>query len=336
MTANQSLLLLAKEGDPEAIAGLINRSLATKGATARVRASGSLLSIVVEGSELPEQKAVSNFIRQGMLKLAPQAISKVVIQGCIIGRQEVVWRETFVLRDDQFSIEHKQSREFLSRTKINTLPQEGKNLTKGHQIKKTNENNSEQNSKLDKFRLYCHSIAIKFIKFSKTRSGERILLIVGTFVVTSLLWSGIAKTEKNQFLGGIITNSPNKIIEKPLPVLGSVGVQSRFDVEDGLAVLNGTPRPTYPPTLAVLAGNPPPGTDVCNLPYSAITQAIYEKCIHEGMTYIQVSNIIGFAGEEVSQSGSTKVYRWGDSKNGFMIGTFQNDRLISKSQSTLK
>lgn len=133
------------------------------------------------------------------------------------------------------------------------------------------------------------------------------------------------------------TPSPvSTVVTKPLPNLGALVEGSRFEYEDSKAIISGNPRPTSPPTLAVLAGNPPTGTDVCNLPYSALIMAMYQQCIKEGMSYVEVANIIGFNGEENSSSGSTITYTWTDGKEGIMTAVFQNNRLSSKSQTGLK
>jgi hypothetical protein len=123
---------------------------------------------------------------------------------------------------------------------------------------------------------------------------------------------------------------------KQLPDLGDTATLLKFRADDAQAVLQGQPRPTYPSTLAVLAGNPPAGTDVCNLPYSALIKAMYDKCFLEGSSYVQISNIIGWAGEEISRSGDTVVYNWGSVEKGILTATFINGSLASKSQNGLK
>ncbi len=127
-----------------------------------------------------------------------------------------------------------------------------------------------------------------------------------------------------------------ELVAKQLPILGTTYEQLDFEARDAEAVIKGTPRPTTPETLAVLAGNPPPGTDVCHLPYSALTMAIYQNCIHEGMSYVQVSNTFGWAGTEASNSGSTVEYIWKNGDKGVITAVFQDNRLISKSQVELK
>jgi len=132
------------------------------------------------------------------------------------------------------------------------------------------------------------------------------------------------------------SSSVSTVVTKPLPNLGSAVEGARFEYEDSKAIISGSPRPTYPPILAVLAGNPPAGINVCNLPYSALIMAMYQQCIKEGMSYVEVANIIGFNGEESSSSGSTITYKWSDGEEGVMTAVFQANRLSSKSQTGLK
>jgi hypothetical protein len=129
----------------------------------------------------------------------------------------------------------------------------------------------------------------------------------------------------------------NEVLQpKQLPVLGDTATQLKFQADDAQAVLQGQARPTSPPILAVLAGNPPAGTDVCNLTYSALIRAMYDQCFPEGISYVRMSNIIGWAGEEISRSGNTLVYNWGSTEKGTLTATFVNGGLTSKSQSSLK
>ena len=128
-----------------------------------------------------------------------------------------------------------------------------------------------------------------------------------------------------------------KLNPKQPPFLGSGFSQEQFELDDLIALQNGKPRPTSPSTLAVvLAGNPPVGTDVCNLPYSALIKAMYDKCFPEGSSYIQLANIIGYAGDEVSRSENTVVYQWDSIEKGIFTATFVDGKLTSKFQNNLK
>lgn len=92
-----------------------------------------------------------------------------------------------------------------------------------------------------------------------------------------------------------------------------------------------TPNP-----IAVLQGLIPEGTDVCNMPYSALVKAMYETCFSEGMSHIDVANIIGYQGDEAAKAGNSTSYTWEAPKGGMMSVTFVDDKLTAKSQQGLK
>ncbi|MGF1677495.1 MAG: hypothetical protein ACFCUV_27960 [Rivularia sp. (in: cyanobacteria)] len=128
----------------------------------------------------------------------------------------------------------------------------------------------------------------------------------------------------------------DKLTPKTLPRLGTTYEQLNFKAEDAEAIISSKPRPTYPTPLAVLAGNPPPDIDICNLEFSATTQAIFEQCIQKGMNYYQVANTLGFAGKEIETIEDSITYRWGNGDGGEARVTFKGDRMVSKSQIKLK
>ena len=140
---------------------------------------------------------------------------------------------------------------------------------------------------------------------------------------------------------GESTASPSvseyRLFAKKLPVLGTSSQQMADEATVLQAALSGktaeipktssagvTPNP-----IAVLKGYPPEGTDVCNLPYSALTKAIYDSCINEGMSYIDVANTVGFEGQEQARAGDSVTYRWGASE-GSMSAFFTDGKLVSK------
>ncbi len=88
------------------------------------------------------------------------------------------------------------------------------------------------------------------------------------------------------------------------------------------------------------------GTDMSTLPaicqpgeYQKLDYEMYLNCFPEGMTYSQVNQITGKPGEIVSSSGDTKVMQFigrGDySGYGYMAIVFQNNQIVSKSQTNL-
>ena len=157
-------------------------------------------------------------------------------------------------------------------------------------------------------------------------------------VLCSFLFTGCSKSEVQSGIQEPTTLAPaNDVLQpKTLPDLGDTETLSKFRLADLNAIIESKPRPTNPPILAVLAGNPSIETDVCNLPYSALIQAMYQKCFPEGINQIKMSNIIGWAGEEISRSGDTVIYKWADGDKGILTATFTKGGLIGKSQNGLK
>lgn len=74
-----SVMELAKQGDPQAIATLINRSLESKGIHAQAALEGECLKISLQASQIPNQKAVITIIQRGMLILQVEQIKRVKI-----------------------------------------------------------------------------------------------------------------------------------------------------------------------------------------------------------------------------------------------------------------
>lgn len=72
---------------------------------------------------------------------------------------------------------------------------------------------------------------------------------------------------------------------------------------------------------------------------SDITQAKYNQ-LKNGMSYSEAVQILGSEGNEVSSSEIGKyknaTYKWDGANYAFIILTFQNDKLLFKSQSNLK
>ncbi|MBF2098317.1 MAG: pentapeptide repeat-containing protein [Gloeomargaritaceae cyanobacterium C42_A2020_066] len=64
-----SILQRAKQGDPEAIALLMNQALASQGVTARVVFRHNCLEVLLEAPHVPDRRASLNLIRQGLARL---------------------------------------------------------------------------------------------------------------------------------------------------------------------------------------------------------------------------------------------------------------------------
>jgi hypothetical protein len=132
---------------------------------------------------------------------------------------------------------------------------------------------------------------------------------------------------------------------KELPVLGTLNGQISDEAEVLNIIVSGKSQDEIPQAssagitpnpIAVKLGYPPKGTDVCNLPYSALIRPMYEKCFSQGMSPTDVANFVGWEGKEVAGAGSTKTYEWTDGKGGSMVVVFERDQMASKSQTGLK
>jgi hypothetical protein len=79
----------------------------------------------------------------------------------------------------------------------------------------------------------------------------------------------------------------------------------------------------------VLSGSAPP----------VVTLSEYEQ-IREGMSYAEVTAIIGASGQELSRSElagyRTVMYSWGNQNGSNMNAMFQNDKLVNKAQLGLR
>ncbi len=74
-----SVMELAKQGDPQAIAALINRSLASKGIHAEAELKAECLIVSLYAAQIPNQKAVVTIIHRGMMILQVEQIKHVKI-----------------------------------------------------------------------------------------------------------------------------------------------------------------------------------------------------------------------------------------------------------------
>ena len=92
-----SVMDLAKQGDPQAIAALINRSLASKGIHATAELAGSCLRISLYASQIPNPKAVITIIQRGMLILQVEKIKRLKILTYRSDNNYLAWQQEIEL-----------------------------------------------------------------------------------------------------------------------------------------------------------------------------------------------------------------------------------------------
>lgn len=91
----QNLLQLAKQGNPKAIAAMLNQSLKSKSITAKASLKDGYLQILLESAQTPNQQDMVSFIRKGLTNLAAESITRVKVYGRQIGEESPAWSQAF-------------------------------------------------------------------------------------------------------------------------------------------------------------------------------------------------------------------------------------------------
>jgi len=96
--SQRNILEVAKQGNPEAIATLINRSLQPKGITAKVSLKDGCLQVLLKSAQIPDQQALVPFIRKGLTTLGVPSVKRVKVYGSQLEEDIPTWDEEFELR----------------------------------------------------------------------------------------------------------------------------------------------------------------------------------------------------------------------------------------------
>jgi cytoskeletal protein RodZ len=96
-----NLLELAKQGDPQAIATLMNRSLQPKGMTASVDVRGDRLQVLLESAQVANRQALTAFVRNGITSLGLKSMHSIEIISRQTGRSDAAWTEQIFLQPDR-------------------------------------------------------------------------------------------------------------------------------------------------------------------------------------------------------------------------------------------
>ena len=90
-----NLLELAKQGNANAIASLMNQKFQPKGITAKAVMKNDSLHIMLEAAKPPNQQTLVELIRKSMTNLAAESIEKVKVYGKQTGEEFPAWNEEF-------------------------------------------------------------------------------------------------------------------------------------------------------------------------------------------------------------------------------------------------
>jgi Tfp pilus assembly protein PilE len=96
-----NLLELAKQGEPSAIAALMNAVLSPKGITARAGIEDDCLCIFLESQKPLNQETLVAFIQKGLIELGNDSIRSVRAQGKRAGDEAFTWTREFSLRSSE-------------------------------------------------------------------------------------------------------------------------------------------------------------------------------------------------------------------------------------------
>jgi hypothetical protein len=161
--SQSEILELAKNGDPQAISVVINKSLAPKGISAKTSLSGGCLTIVLESEKAVSEAPIVEFIKSGISRLAPENITRIIIRSRMVGKSTDSWRNAFTLDLKQVSSQPPQAVSKVADTgKVMSHP-----AIKGFSVAKIHESLPD---------------------FVKSRQGERLAIVGATFLLTSGLW----------------------------------------------------------------------------------------------------------------------------------------------------
>lgn len=90
---DSNLLELAKLGDPQAIAALMNQSLQSRGMNAIVERQGDCLEVTLEAERIPNRQALTAFVQQGINNLGIRSITSIRIVGQQVGASYPAWMQ---------------------------------------------------------------------------------------------------------------------------------------------------------------------------------------------------------------------------------------------------
>ncbi|MBD2542130.1 hypothetical protein [Coleofasciculus sp. FACHB-SPT36] len=95
-----NILELAKQGNPQAIAAMMNRQLQPKGITAKANIKDGCLQIMVESAQVLNQDILVAFLRKGVENLGAESIKKVKVYGRQTTVNAQIWSQEFEIEDD--------------------------------------------------------------------------------------------------------------------------------------------------------------------------------------------------------------------------------------------
>lgn len=96
--ADNTLLNLAKQGKPGAIAALLNQSFQKEGWSFKASLKDVELKLILEGKIPPSLEKIRDRLHRGLANIKPEGIEIVAVEARKTGETESVWQEKFSLK----------------------------------------------------------------------------------------------------------------------------------------------------------------------------------------------------------------------------------------------
>lgn len=115
---HDNLLELAKRGDVQAIASLMNLSLQPKGITAKVALKDRCLQVMLEAAQVPNQQTLVEFVRKGITGLGVPSIEIVKVYGRQTGEEFPAWNKEFEIGVPKIPVSNLTSKQSVASSQV--------------------------------------------------------------------------------------------------------------------------------------------------------------------------------------------------------------------------
>lgn len=98
-TASQiNLMAMAKHGDLNALAALMNRSLRTKGIFTELSLAGNCLTVIAMFSQAaPHKPSLVDMLKRGLNNIQPKGVKRVMVRAVSIEDESLAWQSAFLV-----------------------------------------------------------------------------------------------------------------------------------------------------------------------------------------------------------------------------------------------
>ncbi|MDF0552971.1 hypothetical protein [Kamptonema sp. UHCC 0994] len=95
---------LAKQGNPEAIAFLLNQQLESQGIAVTTNLTNGCLEVFLESEQVPDRYELIDFVRNQLTNIEPDSIQRAKVEGKKTGSDSPAWSQGFGLEVGSYSM----------------------------------------------------------------------------------------------------------------------------------------------------------------------------------------------------------------------------------------